>query len=138
MPAQILVVEDNIVNQKLMQCILQAAGYAVDIAANGREALDRVARSGGKYDAILMDVQMPVMDGIEATRRIRAWEEETGARRVPIIAVTAHVMRWNREQCIEAGMNDFLAKPITKKSALFMLEKWISDSGAPGAEPEAG
>ena len=134
MPARILVVEDNVVNQKLMQCILQAGGYTVDIAFNGQEAVDKVARPDMPYAAVLMDVQMPMLDGIEATRRIRAWEERNGARRVPIIAVTAHVMRWNREQCLAAGMDDFLAKPITKKSALYMLEKWLSESGnAPGS-----
>jgi len=134
MSARILVVEDNVVNQKLMAAILGAGGYAVDVAQNGAEAVTKVAE--GDYDAVLMDVQMPVMDGLEATRRIRELEEERGGgRRVPIIAVTAHVMKWNRAACLKAGMDDFLSKPVTKRETLAVLEKWLNRAAAAGTSP---
>ena len=125
MPRRILVVEDNVVNQKLMELLLKSGGYDVTVAANGEEAV-RIATTE-TFDAILMDVQMPIMDGVTASRRIRECERELPppGRHVPIIAVTAHVMKWNRDQCVHAGMDDFLAKPITKKSALYILEKWL-------------
>ena len=133
MPGRILVVEDNIVNQKLMELLLRSNGYDVTVAANGEEAV-RFA-TNDSFDAILMDVQMPIMDGVTASRKIREWEHELPppGRHVPIIAVTAHVMKWNRDQCVHAGMDDFLAKPITKKSALYILEKWI-DPVSPSSE----
>lgn len=133
MPRRILVVEDNLVNQKLMEVLLKSGGYDITVASNGEEAVQLAITN--PFDAILMDVQMPVMDGVSASRKIREWERDLPppGRHVPIIAVTAHVMKWNRDQCIRAGMDDFLAKPITKKNALYMLEKWLGPE-APGTE----
>lgn len=133
MPRRILVVEDNLVNQKLMEVLLKSGGYDITVASNGEEAVQLAITN--PFDAILMDVQMPIMDGVSASRKIREWERDlpSPGRHVPIIAVTAHVMKWNRDQCIRAGMDDFLAKPITKKNALYMLEKWL-DPEASGTE----
>lgn len=108
-PMTILVAEDNRDNQIIIRDILVAAGHHVDIVDNGHEAV-RAVRPG-KYDVILMDVRMPVMDGFEATRKIRA--KLNGDRRVRIIALTAHAMRGVREQCLAAGMDDYITKPFT-------------------------
>jgi PAS domain S-box-containing protein len=108
LPLRILVVEDNAVNQQLVLLMLQKVGYRADVAANGVEALEALERQ--PYDAILMDVEMPEMDGLEATRRIhRQWPRE---RRPHIIAVTANAMQGERELCIQAGMDDYITKPI--------------------------
>jgi CheY-like chemotaxis protein len=109
-PLRILVVEDNQVNQLLATVLLTKAGHRIDIAANGLEALDAV--SSRPYDLILMDVQMPEMDGIEATRRIRAMAG--AARNIPIIAMTANAMKGDRERLLTVGMNDYVSKPIDK------------------------
>jgi len=104
-----LVVEDNMVNQKLIARMLERCGHTADLARNGREAVEIAAE--GRHDVILMDVQMPEMDGLEATALIRL--QETGQRRrVPILAMTAHAMPTDREACLEAGMNAYLSKPI--------------------------
>ncbi|MEW6593904.1 MAG: response regulator [Thermodesulfobacteriota bacterium] len=108
-PLRILVVEDNPVNQKLLSLMLQQFGYSSVIAGNGKTGLDEYLN--GRFDLILMDIQMPVMDGFEATAAIRARENETGGH-VPIIAVTAHVMPGYREKCLENGMDNYLAKPF--------------------------
>jgi two-component system, sensor histidine kinase and response regulator len=105
----LLVAEDNSVNQKLMRCLLEKEGHTLVLAATGTEALAAWQRE--QFDAILMDVQMPEMDGLEATARIRAAEEGTG-RHVSIIAMTAHAMIGDRERCLQAGMDSYLAKPI--------------------------
>jgi PAS domain S-box-containing protein len=109
-PLRILVVEDNQVNQLLATVLLTKAGHRIDIAANGLEALDAV--SSRPYDLILMDVQMPEMDGIEATKRIRAMAGT--ARAIPIIAMTANAMKGDRERLLAVGMNDYVSKPIDK------------------------
>jgi signal transduction histidine kinase/ActR/RegA family two-component response regulator len=108
-PLQILVAEDNPVNQLLVTRLLQKLGHAVVTASTGREALERLASS--TPDVILMDVQMPEMDGFEATAAIRAGEAVTG-RRVPVVALTAHALQGYREECLKAGMDDYLTKPI--------------------------
>ncbi|MBN2466911.1 MAG: response regulator, partial [Deltaproteobacteria bacterium] len=118
----ILLAEDNPVNQKLATIMLKKAGYEVTVAGNGQEALDMYANSPGDYDLILMDVQMPGMDGLEATRLIR----ETGGGQVPIVAMTAQAMKGDRERCIKAGMNDYLSKPIKKDVVLFVVRKWTN------------
>jgi CheY-like chemotaxis protein len=105
----ILLVEDNPINQKLAQRLLEKAGHTVVVAGNGREALDRV--SCLLFDLVLMDVQMPEMDGLEATLAIRQNERETGGH-LPIVAVTAHAMKGDRERCIEAGMDGYVSKPV--------------------------
>jgi two-component system, sensor histidine kinase and response regulator len=109
-PLRILVVEDNQVNQLLATVLLSKAGHRIDIAANGLEALGAV--SSRRYDLILMDVQMPEMDGIEATKRIRAMAG--AARDIPIIAMTANAMKGDRERLLAVGMNDYVSKPIDK------------------------
>ena len=109
---RILVAEDNIVNQKLASGFLSRRGHEAVIAGNGREALDAWKRGG--FDAIFMDVQMPEMDGFEATAMIREGEHGTGAH-IPIIAMTAHAMSGDRERCLGAGMDDYVTKPISIK-----------------------
>ena len=107
-PLRILLAEDNVVNQKLALRILQQMGYRADLASNGIEAVESVERQ--TYDVVLMDVQMPEMDGLEATRQITAkW---SAAERPRIVAMTANAMQGDREMCIAAGMDDYLTKPI--------------------------
>jgi CheY-like chemotaxis protein len=107
-PLRILLAEDNVVNQKLALRILQQMGYRADLASNGIEAIESVERQ--TYDVVLMDVQMPEMDGLEATRQIAAkWPR---AKRPRIVAMTANAMQGDREMCIAAGMDDYLTKPI--------------------------
>ena len=108
----VLIVEDDRVSSVLAVKVVSLLGYDVELASNGREAVESFAP--GKYTAILMDMQMPKVNGIEATIQIRAMEKEAGAERVPIIALTANVMPGDRERCIEAGMDDFLTKPLNR------------------------
>jgi CheY-like chemotaxis protein len=108
-PLQILLVEDNLINQKVALRLLENAGHSVIVAANGREALDWVLRHD--FDLVLMDVQMPEMDGLEATMEIRRLEAGS-PRRLPIVALTAHAMVGDRERCLEAGMDGYVAKPV--------------------------
>ena len=109
LPMRVLVAEDNAVNQKLIDLLLRRDGHTVTLAWNGREAVDVLNRT--TIDVVLMDVQMPEMDGLEATRLIRAREEGTG-KRMPIVAITANALDGDREKCIEAGMDDYLTKPL--------------------------
>jgi CheY-like chemotaxis protein len=105
-PLRILLAEDNVVNQKLALRLLQQMGYRADLASNGIEAVESVKRQA--YDVILMDVQMPEMDGLEASRLITA----NGGARPRIVAMTANAMQGDREMCMEAGMDDYITKPI--------------------------
>jgi signal transduction histidine kinase/CheY-like chemotaxis protein len=109
LPLRVLLAEDHAVNQKLAVHLLAKQGHAVVVASTGREALDLLEQQS--FDVVLMDVQMPEMDGLEAAARIRAREKDTG-RHVPIVAMTAHAMKGDRERCLNAGMDDYLAKPI--------------------------
>ncbi|HHO76701.1 MAG TPA: PAS domain S-box protein, partial [Deltaproteobacteria bacterium] len=118
--ARILLVEDNKINQQVAQEILKTAGIIVDIAGNGQEALDMIDEK--TYDAVLMDVQMPVMDGYEAARLIR---EDQRYKELPIIAMTAHAMKGDREKSLSAGMNDHVTKPIEIEHLYSALTKWI-------------
>ena len=120
---KILLVEDNIDNQNLARKILEKAGFAVDIAKNGKEAVEAARKY--RYKVILMDVQMPEMDGFEATRLIRELEAEHGRERTPIVALTAHALKGYREKCLEKGMDDYLTKPLNKKALLETLDGWI-------------
>ncbi len=138
--ARILLAEDNRVNQQVAVGILRKLGCRhVDVAANGTEALR--AAAGGRHDLILMDVQMPEMDGLTAARRIRSGAAGQGAALVPIVALTAHATGEDRERCLAAGMNDYLAKPVTPEALCRALERWLprdgveSASGACPAEP---
>ena len=116
---RILVVEDNATNQKVALAMLAKLGYRADIAENGKEAI--LATRKIDYDLILMDCQMPEMDGYEATRRIR----RSKARAVPIIAMTAHAMKQDREKCFENGMDDYITKPVSSAALAKVLEKWL-------------
>ena len=107
-PLRILLAEDNVVNQKLALRLLQQMGYRADLASNGVEAIESVERQ--TYDVVLMDVQMPEMDGLEASRRITAALPD--GRRPRIVAMTANAMQGDREMCLAAGMDDYIAKPI--------------------------
>jgi CheY-like chemotaxis protein len=127
---RVLVAEDNSVNQMVISRILQKLGYRADVVANGIEAICTLEQA--PYDAILMDCQMPEMDGYEAATRIRAIEG-TG-RRTPIIALTAAVLQEDRERCRAAGMDDFLPKPVTHESVRATLERWVRDSRPPGSD----
>jgi CheY-like chemotaxis protein/HPt (histidine-containing phosphotransfer) domain-containing protein len=110
----VLLAEDNKINQAVVMALLRKAGIEADVVENGEAAVAAV--SDGRYDLVLMDVQMPVLDGLEAARRIRALPGPAG--RVPILAMTAHAMRGDRERCIAAGMDDYLSKPIAPQSFL--------------------
>lgn len=120
---QILLVEDNAVNQKVVLAILSKRGFHVEIAANGLEALSALQKN--VFDLVLMDVQMPYMDGIEATRKIR---EELGLRDLPIIAMTAHAMTGDRERCIQAGMNDYASKPVNPTTLVHTIMRYLDAS----------
>jgi PAS domain S-box-containing protein len=122
---RILLAEDNIVNQKVALAMLSPLSLAIDIAADGREALYALSRQS--YDLVLMDCQMPEMDGFEATRRIRAGDAGQSHRSVPIIAMTARAMQGDREKCLEAGMDDYLPKPIDSAVLMDTLDKWMSE-----------
>ena len=117
---RILVADDNLVNQRLISRVLEKCGHRVTLAGTGSEAVE-AAREGG-FDAILMDVEMPEMDGFAATARIRS--TEAGARRVPIIAMTAHAMSGDRERCLQAGMDDYLSKPIVTRELEAVLSRF--------------
>ncbi len=116
----ILVAEDNFVNQKLATALLQKAGHSVTIASNGRVAVDEIESK--QFDLVFMDVQMPEMDGYQATRIIREREKGT-EERIPVIALTAHVMKGDRERCINAGMDEYLSKPLKKKDVLDLIDR---------------
>lgn len=117
----ILLAEDNPVNQKLAKIMLTKAGYQVTVANNGREAVERYMGSPKDFDLIFMDVQMPGMDGLDATKAIR----KKGFDTIPIIAMTAHAMKGDREKCLEAGMDDYITKPIKREVVFEVLEKWV-------------
>jgi CheY-like chemotaxis protein len=128
-PLKILLAEDNAFNQKLATHLLEQMGYQADLAANGLEAIQSLERQ--HYDVILMDVQMPEMDGLEATRRICArWPRDT---RPQIIAMTANAMQGDREMCLQVGMDDYISKPIRVTELAAALERAASKDK--GKEP---
>ncbi len=120
---KILLVEDNTDNQNLAMRILTKAGFVSDIAENGQKAVNAVKEN--HYDLILMDIQMPVMDGFQATKHIREWEKESGKKRTPIIALTAHAIKGYHKKCLENDMDDYLTKPIKRKLLLSTIVEWI-------------
>ena len=122
--ANILLVEDSRVNQMVAKAMLHKMGFNVDVAENGLEALD--ALGSQPYDLVLMDCQMPEMDGYEATRIIRSGSRQTIKKDVPIVAMTANAIVGDREKCLGAGMNDYLTKPIIPERLLSSLEKWLA------------
>jgi signal transduction histidine kinase/DNA-binding response OmpR family regulator/HPt (histidine-containing phosphotransfer) domain-containing protein len=121
--ARVLLVEDNEINQELAMELLSSNGILVEVANNGREALDILQKN--KFDGVLMDCQMPVMDGYEATRRLRAQER---FKDLPVLAMTANAMAGDRDKVLEAGMNDHIAKPINVREMFAIMAKWITPS----------
>ncbi len=128
---RLLLAEDNAINQKLAVVLLQKAGYSVDAVETGVQALEKFKTS--QYSAVLMDVQMPEMDGFESTHRIREWEQESRGH-IPIIAMTAHAMQGDRERCLEAGMDDYVSKPLEPKVLFNTLDRWLQISSLSGKE----
>jgi CheY-like chemotaxis protein len=127
----VLLAEDNVVNQRLAASLLRRRGHKVTIAANGREALATVTAQ--PFDVVLMDVQMPEMGGFEATAAIRALEAERQTPRMPIVAMTAHAMKGDRERCLAAGMDEYLTKPLDPRHLCALVEQMAG--GKPAAEP---
>ena len=132
---RLLLVEDNEINLQIASELLTEAGARVDIARNGRAAVDRIAEDSGRYDLVLMDMQMPVMDGIEATRHIR---RTLSAERLPIVAMTAHAMPEEKQRCRDAGMNDHIAKPIDPMQLIVTVRRWVVDRAAVAASATDG
>ena len=129
----ILLAEDNKVNRRLAQTLLAKRGYRVVAAENGREAVDAYRRQS--FDVILMDVQMPEMDGMEATATIRALERESG-RHVPIVAMTAHAMKGDRERCMAAGMDDYVSKPMKPQELFRVIDHLFGSKSTPSNKRE--
>lgn len=127
---RVLIVEDNVINQKVATKMLERMHIASDIVENGAEAV--TALKNFHYDLVLMDLQMPVMDGLEATRQIRAMEGTE--KHTTIIALTANVMSGDREQCLEAGMDDYLSKPMKQEDLEQMINKWIEKTTTESAQ----
>ncbi|MCK5437994.1 MAG: response regulator, partial [Desulfobulbaceae bacterium] len=137
---RVLLVEDNITNQLVAREILEKVGFHPDIVENGRQAIDAVKSK--PYNLVLMDCQMPVMDGYQATREIRklgsagVFSNGYNPAEVPIVAMTAHVMQGDREICINAGMNDYLSKPIDPHKLVNMVEQWVVYTGSESTATE--
>jgi two-component system, sensor histidine kinase and response regulator len=122
-PVRILMAEDNPINQRVGKLILQRAGFNIDLVADGNEAVE--AHRANPYDLILMDCQMPTMDGFEASRTIR----QLNQRQPVIIAVTANALVGEREKCLDAGMNDYLSKPFQADQLVSLVKKWCATLG---------
>ncbi|MDD4603137.1 MAG: ATP-binding protein [Bacteroidales bacterium] len=121
-PLSILLVEDNLLNQKFAMTSLQRAGHNVDLAENGKIAVEKFRNH--QFDLILMDIAMPVMDGIEATHVIRELESKTGKRKIKIVAITAHVMVTDRDKCLAAGMDEYISKPYRPQELMAIIEQF--------------
>ena len=124
--ARILLAEDNPLNQKLAKMVLTKAGYQVEVANNGQEAVEKYTKAPEAFDLIFMDVQMPQLDGLKATKAIR----DNGFDKIPIVAMTANAMKGDREKCLEAGMDDYIPKPVKRELVFKMLEKWVLNKEA--------
>jgi CheY-like chemotaxis protein len=120
-PMHILVVDDTPANQKVVQAILRKRGHSVTLATNGRDAIDKIAT--GSFAVVLMDVQMPTLDGYQATKTIRKFGDAKIAN-TPIIALTAHAMRGDADKCLEVGMNGYISKPINLVQLIELVEYW--------------
>lgn len=125
---RVLVVDDNPINQLVAREMLLSLGVEVETAEHGADALARLERSS--YALVFMDVMMPVLDGLATTRAWRELEQRSGRRRLPVVALTANAMASDRERCLEAGMDDYLAKPVRREQLAQMLARWLP------AEPE--
>ena len=126
---RLLLVEDNPINQKVALALLQRLGYPADVAENGEQALERLA--GQRYDLVLMDCRMPVMDGYAATRAIRSQSRATRQPQIPIIAMTANAMEGDREAALAAGMDDYLSKPVSPPLLAAALQRWLQPQDSP-------
>lgn len=124
-PLRILMAEDNPINQRVGKLILQRAGFDIDLVGDGNEALE--AHRSNPYDLILMDCQMPTMDGFEASRQIRSLDQPQPI----IVAVTANALVGERERCLEAGMDDYLSKPFQAEQLVALVKKWVAARRAP-------
>ena len=123
--AQVLVVEDNLVNQRVSVAMLRRLGFEVDLASNGEEGVSKW--ENGDYDAIMMDCQMPVLDGYSATVQIRTRERNEGSgRHMPIIALTSFALPHDRQKCLDSGMDDYLTKPVDCEVLGIVLRKWVA------------
>ena len=126
-------VEDNDINLQVARELLRNLGLKVIVAHNGIEAIDKVSQN--RFDLLLMDIQMPEMDGMQATEEIRKWESQKkngdkiknqkSKLRIPIVAMTAHAMQGDREKCLDAGMDDYITKPIKREIVFETLDKWV-------------
>ncbi len=123
--AKVLLAEDEPISRILIETLLEQAGLEIDVVENGKQAVEKAA--AGDYQAILMDVQMPVMDGLEATREIRNHERQHGGH-LPIVALTAHAMHGDREKCLQAGMDDYLTKPLGKAELFDVLARYLTNT----------
>ena len=123
----ILLAEDVEINREIFMALLEPTGLRIECAENGKEAVDKFAAAPDKYDLILMDVQMPEMDGLEATRQIRALEKSPQG--IPIVAMTANVFREDIEKCLASGMNDHLGKPLDIDDVMEKLRKYLQAAG---------
>jgi len=131
---RLLLAEDNPVNQEVALGILQIEGYQVTVAKNGVEAVDAFSKAA--FDLVLMDCHMPEMDGFEATRKIREMEKQNNLKRIPIVALTANAMQQDREECLNAGMDDHLSKPYSRLQMRETLDRWLpADGGAEDGKP---
>ena len=131
---KVLVAEDNAINRRVIAAILSGAGIRADLVEDGAKAV--AAMEYGDYDAVFMDVQMPVMDGLDATREIRRSERARGLPPIPVIALTAHAMPGDRDRCMEAGMDEYVSKPIDRQVFLEALYRLVSRGGRPDRMPE--
>ena len=134
---RLLAVDDNEINRGVIEHMAEELGYEIELCEGGREAVEQI-RAGARYAVILMDCQMPDVDGYTATREIRAWEERTRAPRTPIVAVTAHALAGEEEKVRAAGMDAFLPKPVRLETLRTLLSKWTEPPRAepPAARPE--
>ncbi len=125
----LLLVEDNATNRKVLSLLLQSIGVSFEVAENGQEAVDALASDADRFSLVLMDAQMPVLDGYEATAQIRAREQNSRVKSaIPIVALTANAMRGDREKCVAAGMSDYMTKPVRKGELHAMIGKWVNQS----------
>jgi CheY-like chemotaxis protein/HPt (histidine-containing phosphotransfer) domain-containing protein len=134
--ARILLAEDNLTNQQVALGILKKLGFTADVVASGVEALEALATTA--YDVVLMDVQMPGMDGLKATRRLRSGRTGVLNPAVPIIAMTAHAMDGDREECLQAGMDDYVTKPVSPQALSDALDRWLPSTSTPVSVTMAG
>ncbi len=132
--ARLLLVEDNAVNQRVVLAMLRKKNYAIDVANNGQEALEKLEHAAEPYNLILMDVQMPILDGLETTKAIRRNENWNY---LPIIAMTAHAMIGDRERCLQAGMNAYISKPVQQAGLIAVIEQYLASGTGQFAVPQA-